>query len=125
MKDQIVIKGTIHFGTNNATILPDGQQILDEVVDILAKNPQIKRVSVEGHTDNRGIPAANLKLSQDRAAAVVAYLVAQGVAADRLTSTGFGASKPLVPNLTPANRARNRRVEFKIVDQGAPAGFPQ
>jgi outer membrane protein OmpA-like peptidoglycan-associated protein len=123
-KDQIVIKGTIHFGTNNATILPDGQQLLDEVADVLAKNPQIRKVSVEGHTDNRGNGAANLKLSTDRAAAVVEYLTKTGIGADRLTSVGYGATRPLVPNLTPANRAKNRRVEFKILDQGAGA-FPQ
>jgi OmpA-OmpF porin, OOP family len=118
-KEAIVIKGTIHFGTNNAVILPDGQQLLDEVVDVLVKNQQIRRVSVEGHTDNRGIAAKNLKLSQDRAAAVVQYLAKQGVAADRLTSQGFGAARPLVPNLTNANRAKNRRVEFRILEQGA------
>jgi outer membrane protein OmpA-like peptidoglycan-associated protein len=123
-KDQIVIKGTIHFGTNNAIILPDGQQLLDEVVDVLAKNPQIRRVSVEGHTDNRGPSERNMKLSKDRAASVVEYLVKQGISPDRLASEGFGATRPLVPNLTPANRAKNRRVEFRILDQGGGA-FPQ
>src|SRR5262249_50904276 len=53
-KDAIVIKGTIHFETNKANILPDGQQILNEVIDVLAKTPQIKKVSIEGHTDNSG-----------------------------------------------------------------------
>ncbi|MSP61835.1 MAG: hypothetical protein EXR72_16175 [Myxococcales bacterium] len=122
-KDAIVIKGVIHFGTNNATILPDGQQLLDEVADVLAKNRQLRRVSVEGHTDNRGPADRNLKLSKDRTAAAVEYLVKQGIGSDRLTSDGFGAGKPLVPNLTPANRARNRRVEFRIVEQGQ--AFPQ
>ena len=120
-KDAIVIKGTIHFGVNNAVILPDGQQILDEVADALAKNPQIHRVSIEGHTDNKGPKEKNQKLSQDRAESCRNYLIKQGVSDDRLTATGFGPDKPLVPNLTLANRAKNRRVEFKIVDQGAGA----
>jgi outer membrane protein OmpA-like peptidoglycan-associated protein len=122
-KDAIVIKGTIHFGTSNAAILPDGQQLLDEVVDVLAKNHQIRRMIVEGHTDNRGAAEVNLKLSKTRAAAVVDYLAKQGIEPSRLSSEGYGAARPLVPNLTPANRARNRRVDFKIVDQGA--GFAQ
>ena len=121
-RDAIVIKGVIHFGTNNAVIFPDGQQLLDEVADVLAKNHQIRKVAIEGHTDNKGVAQANLKLSRDRAQACMDFLVKQGIAVERLSAEGFGASKPLVPNLTPANRAKNRRVEFRIVDQG---GFPQ
>jgi OOP family OmpA-OmpF porin len=118
-KDEIVIKGVIHFGTNTAEIKPDGQQLLDEVADVLVKNPGVRRVRVEGHTDNRGDANHNLELSKARAAAVVAYLVKEGIAPARLESEGFGASQPLVPNLTAANRAKNRRVTFKILDGGA------
>jgi OmpA-OmpF porin, OOP family len=117
-RNEIVIKGTIHFGTNNAELRPDGEQLLDEVADVLAKHPEIKRVRVEGHTDNRGAPEKNLQLSKARAASVVAYLVKVGVDASRLESEGFGATQPLVPNMTPAQRAKNRRVAFKILDQG-------
>ena len=116
-RDQILIKGVIHFGTNNATILPDGQQLLDEVVDALAKNRNIRKVSIEGHTDNRGNADKNVKLSKDRAKAVFDYLLKQGIGADRLSHDGFGATKPLVPNTNAANRTKNRRVEFRIVDQ--------
>lgn len=115
-RDEIVIKGVIHFGTDNAELKPDAQQLLDEVVDVMAKNPQLRRVRVEGHTDNRGDPDHNLQLSKARAAAVVAYLVRQGVDPARLESEGFGATQPIVPNLTAGNRARNRRVTFRIVD---------
>jgi OmpA-OmpF porin, OOP family len=118
-KDEIVIKGVIHFGTNTAEIKPDGQQLLDEVGDVLVKNPGVRKVRVEGHTDNRGDANHNLELSKARAAAVVAYLVKEGIAPARLESEGFGASQPLVPNLTAANRAKNRRVTFKILDGGA------
>jgi outer membrane protein OmpA-like peptidoglycan-associated protein len=116
---EIVIKGTIHFGTNNAVIQPDGEQLLDEVADVLVRSPQIRKVRIEGHTDNRGLPDKNMKLSQDRAQSVMAYLVKQGIDPNRLEAQGFGVTQPLVPNITPANRARNRRVTFRILDQGA------
>jgi OmpA-OmpF porin, OOP family len=117
-KTEIAIKGTIHFGTNNAEIKPDGEQLLDEVVDVMVKNPQLRKIRVEGHTDNRGNPELNLALSKARAAAVVQYLVKQGIDPSRLESEGYGATQPLVPNLTPANRAKNRRVTFRILDGG-------
>lgn len=115
-KGEIVLRGTIHFGTNNAEIRPDGEQLLDEVADVLVKHPEIRRVRVEGHTDNRGGVEKNLTLSKARAAAVVSYLVKQGLDPARLESEGYGATQPLVPNITPAQRAKNRRVAFKIVD---------
>lgn len=116
-KDEIRIRGTIHFGTNNATLRPDGEQILDEVADLLTRHPEIRKVRVEGHTDNRGNAEHNLQLSKARAAAVVAYLVKQGIDPGRLVSEGYGATRPLVPNITPAQRAKNRRVAFKILEQ--------
>jgi len=70
------------------------------------------RLEIQGHTDNVGAPAANLKLSQDRAAAVKAYLVQGGVAAARLTTSGLGDTKPVADNRTDAGRAENRRVEL-------------
>ncbi len=116
--NEIVIKGTIHFGTNNAVIAPDGEQLLDEVADVLVRSPQIRKLRIEGHTDNRGAPEKNMVLSKDRAQSVVQYLVKQGIDANRLDSEGYGMTQPLVPNLTPANRAKNRRVTFRIIDQG-------
>jgi OOP family OmpA-OmpF porin len=81
---------------------------------VLLRNPQVRTVQIQGHTDNRGEPSANLDLSQRRAEAVVQWLVAAGVSADRMTAKGFGDTRPLVPNLTNSNRARNRRVQFMI-----------
>jgi outer membrane protein OmpA-like peptidoglycan-associated protein len=115
-KGEIVLKGIIHFVTNGTDIQPDGQQLLDEVVDILVANPQIKKIRIEGHTDNKGRPEANLSLSKGRAHSVMAYLVKQGIDPARLESEGYGASQPLVPNITAANRAKNRRVAFKILE---------
>jgi outer membrane protein OmpA-like peptidoglycan-associated protein len=116
-KDEIKVKGTIHFKKNGATLDPNSMQLLDEVIDLLARNPQIKRLRVEGHTDNTGKAEANLQLSKDRAKAVMDYLLSHGVAASRLDSEGFGQTKPLVPNIGARNKAKNRRVEFKILEQ--------
>jgi outer membrane protein OmpA-like peptidoglycan-associated protein len=116
-KKEIVIARQVHFATNGATILPDSQQLLDSIVDLLLSNPNIKKVEIGGHTDNRGKPEANLQLSQARADAVKDHLVKNGVPADRLVAKGYGQTKPKAPNITPANRARNRRVEFNILEQ--------
>lgn len=114
-RDEIVVKKTIHFETGTAKILPEGAAVLDEVADVLLKNPQIGMVSVEGHTDNSGDPLGNLHLSKDRAAVVAVYLIKCGVNPYRLTSGGFGSSRPIFHNITPASRAKNRRIEFRIV----------
>ncbi len=115
-KGEIILKGVVHFDTNGVDIKPDSSQLLDEVVDILVANPQIRRVRVEGHTDNKGGVAKNLELSKGRARSVMQYLAKQGIDPARLDSEGYGASQPLVPNITAANRAKNRRVAFKIVE---------
>jgi outer membrane protein OmpA-like peptidoglycan-associated protein len=118
-KTEIKVKGVVHFGTNNAELQPDGEQLLDEVVEVLRSHPEIKKVRIEGHTDNRGAPERNMELSKGRAAAVMGYLVKNGIDPTRLESEGYGATRPLVPNLTPANLARNRRVTFRILEKSA------
>ena len=101
----------INFDTGKATIRPDSQPIVDQIVSLLAANPSLS-LSVEGHTDNVGGAASNQTLSTARAQAVVAALVAKGVAASRLSSAGFGQDKPIADNGTEAGRAQNRRVEL-------------
>lgn len=113
----IVIKQQVHFATGTAAIKPESRQLLDSVTDALVTNPQIKRVEIQGHTDNRGSQELNTKLSEDRANAVRDYLIKNGIDAGRLTAQGFGPSKPLRPNITARNRALNRRVEFIILEQ--------
>lgn len=112
--DQITIAEQIQFRTGSAEILGDSTPIVDAVAEILSSHPKIAKLRVEGHTDNQGNAAANVDLSKRRAAAVVAALTARGIARERLTSNGFGDTKPLDVNTTDEGRQRNRRVEFHI-----------
>jgi outer membrane protein OmpA-like peptidoglycan-associated protein len=104
----------ISFGTTNATLTPKSNASLDQVVAIMNENPGL-RIRVEGHTDNRGDADANMKLSEDRAAAVKAYIVSKGISVDRVTSEGFGGTTPIADNNTTTGRTKNRRVEIKMV----------
>ena len=112
----------IEFDTGKATIRPgaNGTEILDQVVAVLSQD-KYKSLSFEvaGHTDNRGNASANQKLSQTRAAAVMKYLTDKGLAAARLTAVGYGDTKSLVPNDTPENMQRNRRIEFGVKETKA------
>jgi outer membrane protein OmpA-like peptidoglycan-associated protein len=89
--------------------------VLDEVAVTLVKFPAI-RIEVQGHTDSDGPDAKNLTLSARRARTVVEYLINRGVHPDRLEYVGYGETKPIVPNSTKANKAINRRVEFRRLD---------
>lgn len=119
-KNEITIKQQVQFAIDQAVILPESNQLLTEVADALIRNPRIKRLEVQGHTDNTGTADHNMKLSDDRANAVRNWLTSHGVGPDRLVAKGFGQTKPLVPNVTAANKARNRRVQFIILEQDAP-----
>ena len=102
----------ILFETGKAELKPESRAVLKEVAATLKQHPELKLL-VEGHTDNVGTAASNLTLSDARAAAVKAALVAGfGVDEGRLTTKGFGDTKPASPNTTAAGRAQNRRVEF-------------
>jgi outer membrane protein OmpA-like peptidoglycan-associated protein len=105
---------TILFDSGRASFQKQTYPVLVSITAILKEYPNAK-FSIEGHTDNSGKAAANQKLSEDRAAAVKGYLVENGVAASRLTSKGFGQSKPIDSNKTKAGKANNRRVEVKLV----------
>lgn len=115
----IQIRRKINFATNSAEILPSSEPLMMEIADVLIRNPQLTRIEIQGHTDNRGSRARNMELSQQRAEAVRDWLVRHGVAASRLEARGYGPDSPLVPNITPANRARNRRVQFVIKEQNS------
>jgi outer membrane protein OmpA-like peptidoglycan-associated protein len=114
----------VHFQTASATILPDSFPMLQEIVNLLKVNPTIKRMRIEGHTDNRGAAEMNLDLSKRRAASVRTWLEVHGIDPARLESEGYGLTKPIDTNDTDAGRAANRRVEFKITQEeggGPPA----
>ena len=96
---------------------------MTEIADTLIRTPRILKVEVQGHTDNTGTPEHNRILSDQRANAVRDWLTAHGVQPDRLVARGYGQEKPIVPNVTAAMKAKNRRVQFIIVEQEkAPAG---
>ncbi len=103
----------IYFATGSNKLDKRSFAGLDEVATIMNEHKDIK-LSIEGHTDNTGVAAKNQTLSENRAAAVKAYLVSKGVDADRLTSAGYGQDNPVDTNKTAAGRAKNRRVELKI-----------
>ncbi len=106
-----VIAG-VKFETGKAVLLPSSSKVLDDAAAVLVKFGDL-RLEVQGHTDDVGDDAKNLALSLSRAQSVVAYLVGKGVPADRLIAKGYGETEPKVPNDSAANRAINRRVEFK------------
>lgn len=115
--NKIEILEAVNFIVDKAVIKESSAPLLNQVANILRENPRIKKVQIQGHTDTSGKPAKNRTLSQARADAIRAYLVEVGVERDRLETMGFGPDKPLVPNTTKANRAKNRRVEFVILQQ--------
>jgi OOP family OmpA-OmpF porin len=102
------------FDFDSAEIKSDAHPMLNEAVGILKKNPAIK-VEIDGHTDNVGPAAYNMKLSERRANSIMEYFVDNGVEAERLTIKGFGLTKPAVSNDTKEGRAKNRRVELTPV----------
>jgi outer membrane protein OmpA-like peptidoglycan-associated protein len=102
----------IQFDFNQATIKPESAQVLGQVAEVLKNQPDLK-LMIEGHTDNVGKPAYNMDLSRKRAQSVKDYLVQNHqVDAARLSTQGFGDTKPMAKNDTEAGRAQNRRVEL-------------
>jgi outer membrane protein OmpA-like peptidoglycan-associated protein/tetratricopeptide (TPR) repeat protein len=109
-----VVLKNIFFGFNEYDLKTASEAELDKVVQLLNDNPVIK-IQIEGHTDNIGNATENLKLSENRAKAVINYLVSKGIDAKRLSPKGFGATQPIADNKTEDGRAKNRRTELKIV----------
>ncbi len=107
----------VHFAIGSATILADSFPILQDVVNLIKVNANLKRLAVEGHTDNTGSADMNRKLSQLRSESVMNWMVDKGIDKARLEAHGYGPDKPIDTNDTPAGRTKNRRVEFKILEQ--------
>jgi len=114
----ITLSGNVLFASNKSQLLPGAQNSLSQVAEAI-KTQEDKKVLIEGHTDSRGSDATNQALSKARADSVAAFLTAQGVPADRITTAGLGPSRPVADNTTAEGRANNRRVEI-VIQQGEP-----
>jgi outer membrane protein OmpA-like peptidoglycan-associated protein len=123
-REQIRILEKVLFETGKAVIRPASFALLDQVAQTILDHPDVGRVEVAGHTDDRGSDGFNLDLSQRRADAVRAYLIRYGVAEERLLAVGYGEARPLQPNETEVGREANRRVEFNLIDAPADEAPP-
>jgi OOP family OmpA-OmpF porin len=114
---EVKILERIEFDTGKATLRPESDGVLKAVADILSEHKEIKRIQVQGHTDNRGAKNYNKTLSDKRAASVKKWLITAGVDADRLESKGFGQEQPIDTNESDQGRQNNRRVQFIILER--------
>jgi OmpA-OmpF porin, OOP family len=114
--NKIIIRGKVQFETGSSQLKPKSERLLDRVAALMKANPGIKKVRVEGHTDETGPEGTNQVLSEKRAQAVKRALEKRGIERSRLEARGYGESRPRAPNTTPAGRAKNRRVEFVVVN---------
>ncbi|MGZ3407505.1 MAG: OmpA family protein [Polyangia bacterium] len=113
--DRLELRDPIYFDNGKATVKPISHALLDEVAKTLADHPQLALIEVGVHSDERGADEYNLRISEERAAAVKDYLVAHGVAAARIQSRGYGETRPLCNEHNPACWSRNRRVELLVI----------
>jgi outer membrane protein OmpA-like peptidoglycan-associated protein len=120
--NELRIKRQIHFETDSAKISADSTVLLEEIADTFIRNPCLKQVEIQGHTDNTGAKEHNKVLSDQRANAVREWLLAHSIEPGRLVAQGYGQERPISPNVTPAGKERNRRVQFMIKDQDKGCG---
>jgi OOP family OmpA-OmpF porin len=106
--------GAVYFKTGNAELDSKSEPILQSIADIAKRCPAVN-IQVAGHTDSNGDKDANRRLSEARAQTVVSFLVQRGVAATRIEAVGYGDTRPIAPNDTEVNRAKNRRIEFRVL----------
>jgi outer membrane protein OmpA-like peptidoglycan-associated protein len=115
--DKIVLDDRVHFFVNSAVIRQVSYPLLTRLAKLVSEHPEYTHISVEGHADERGPEDFNRKLSEDRAKSVLEFMVKQGIARERLSSQGFGASRPLVDKKNEYAWLLNRRVEFTVTRQ--------
>lgn len=116
--NKIDFKEKIQFEVNKATIKEESFSLLHDIGEVIKKNPQVKKISIEGHASAEGDAKANKKLSDERAKSVMDYLVKkESIPATALSAKGWGVEKPIGDNNTPEGRETNRRVEFLVVEQ--------
>jgi OOP family OmpA-OmpF porin len=114
---KIEIHQKIQFDDNRATIRSASRDLMDEIGAVITKNPQIKRIRIEGHASAEGSRRHNKTLSAERARSVMKYLRDHGIPAGELEAVGLGSERPIADNDTAEGREKNRRVEFVIVEQ--------
>jgi OOP family OmpA-OmpF porin len=114
--DRLGVPGNIVYETGKAIIKPESEPTLNALKNFMEQNKNFTRIRVEGHTDNVGKPAENMKLSTDRAMAVVTWMAAHGISKDRFLAVGFGDTKPIADNKTDDGKAQNRRTEFHLAE---------
>jgi len=120
----IELAQSVEFNSGSDVLARSAAPLLSEVAAVLKANPHIRRVRIEGHTDDQGDEEMNVDLSERRASSVRARLVELGVEPTRLLPRGYGATRPVASNATPEGRRKNRRVDFRIIDPPAP-GTPR
>ncbi|MBK8254221.1 MAG: OmpA family protein [Polyangiaceae bacterium] len=114
---EVIILQQVQFDTNKATIKKVSDPLLDEVAEVLREHPELLKLEVQGHTDSKGSPALNKTLSQNRAESVKKALIKRGIGEGRLVPKGYGQDKPIADNNTEEGRAKNRRVQFVIIER--------
>ena len=117
---EIIILEQVQFDTGKATIKPVSDPLLDAVAAVLKEHPEILKVEVQGHTDNKGPKQLNAALSQNRATSVMKALEKRGIAVARMVAKGYGQDKPIADNTTDDGRQKNRRVQFVVLEKEPP-----
>jgi outer membrane protein OmpA-like peptidoglycan-associated protein len=120
--DKIEFPGKVQYKSGSDVIQARSHDLLLQIAEVMRTAKHIKKIRIEGHTDDSGAEAANLKLSDKRAASVKKFLLEAGIEEARLVSQGFGEGSPLTENKTKAGREANRRVEFMIAEQDKQPG---
>ena len=115
--NKIEIHEKIQFDFDKATIKPASFDLMNEIASVITKNPQIKRLRIEGYASAEGDAKHNKTLSDERSKAVMKYLTDHGIAPKELLAAGFGSDRPIADNATEDGREKNRRVEFVILEQ--------
>jgi len=116
--NRIAFEEKIQFDLDKATIKPESDSLLQEIIKVIKENPHIKKIAIEGHTSSEGSDRHNLKLSDQRAKAVMDYMITKGgLAKDMFTAKGFGETKLIADESTEEGKEKNRRVEFNITAQ--------
>lgn len=116
VKEKVVTLLDVHFATNKTVVLPESNQVLEDLYDFLSENPTV-RIRIIGHTDAVGSVEFNQRLSEGRARSVTNEMTKRGIDKSRLEFEGKGKSEPIATNDTEEGRALNRRVEFVILSK--------